>query len=144
MSEQLTQEQQAEMEQARVEWVRTHYQKANEYLASKGIVPENVFVNDSRYLPPYFAVWKINNKQKQVFWVISGDLPTDHMPFSTAENAKEAVRAFSLNWQLKAQQIINAGINDKTKHDFAQLLISRAESLYQMYQDEKLWQAEPV
>ena len=145
MSEQLTQEQQAEqaeIEQARAEWVRKQFQKANEYLASKGIVPDNVSVQDSRYLPPYMAVWRLNTLQKQSFWVISGDLPTDHIALSAAENAREAVRAFSLQWQMKAQQIINAGIDDKTKHDFAQLLISRAESLYNMFEDEQLWQAE--
>lgn len=137
MSEQLTQEQ---MEQARAEWVRAQFQKANEYLASKGIIPDNVAVNDSRYLPPYLAVWKLNTKDKQSFWVISGDLPTDHLPLSAAKDAREAVRAFSLNWQLKAQQIIDAGISDKTQQDFANLLIGRAHGLYDMFNKDELWQ----
>ncbi|WNO61263.1 DUF4826 family protein [Rheinheimera sp. MMS21-TC3] len=147
MSEQLTQEQQVEQqefEKTRAEWVRKQFQKANEYLASKGIVPDNVSVKESRYLPPYMAIWKLNTKQKQSYWVISGDLPTDHLAITAAENAREAVRSFSLQWQMKAQQIINAGIDDKTKHDFAQLLINRAEALYSMFEDEQLWQAEPV
>lgn len=140
MSEQLTQEQLAQAEQQRAQWVRDQYQKANEHLASKGIIPDNVAVTESRYLPPYMAIWKLNTKDKQSFWVISGDLPSDHIPFSAATNARQAVRAFSMQWQLKAQQIIDSGINDKTKRDFANLLISRAESLYQMFDDNKLWQ----
>lgn len=144
MSEQLTQEQQAEFEKTRDEWVRKQFQKANEYLATKGIVPDNVSVTESRYLPPFMAIWKLNTKQKQSYWVVSGDLPTDHLAITAAKNAREAVRTFSLQWQMKAQQIIDAGIDDKTKHDFAQLLINRAEGLYSMFEDEQLWQAEPV
>uniref|UniRef100_A0A486XY30 DUF4826 domain-containing protein n=1 Tax=Rheinheimera sp. BAL341 TaxID=1708203 RepID=A0A486XY30_9GAMM len=144
MSEQLTQEQLQQMEQARAEWVRTQFQKANEHLASKGILPDNVVVADSRYLPPFFAVWKLNTKDKQTYWVISGDVPTDHMALSAAKDAREAVRAFSLHWQLKAQQIIDSGINDKTKQDFANLLIKRAHGLYEMFEKDALWQQEPV
>ena len=144
MSEQLTQQEIELAEQARQEWVRTQYQKANEYLASKGILPDNVAVTESRYLPPYFAVWKLNTKDKQAFWVISGDLPTDHMPFSTANNAREAVRAFSLHWQLKAQQIIDAGVTEQTQKDFANLLVNRAHSLYDMFNADELWQQESV
>ena len=139
MSEQLTQEQIRQMEQAQAEWVRTQFQKANEYLAAKGIVPDNVAVADSRYLPPYLAIWKLNTKDKQSFWVISGDLPTDHLPISAAANAREAVRAFSLNWQLKAEKIIGSGINDKTKQDFADLLVKRAHGLYDMFENAALW-----
>ncbi len=140
MSEQLTQEQIEQAEQAQAEWVRTQFQKANAYLASKGILPDNVAVSESRYLPPYFAVWKLNTKDKQAFWVISGDVPTDHIAFSAAANAREAVRAFSLHWQLKAQQIIDAGVSDKTQQDFANLLIHRAHNLYEMFNADELWQ----
>lgn len=141
MSEQLTQEQ---LEQARAEWVRTQFQKANEYLASKGILPDNVAASESRYLPPYMAVWKLNTKDKQSYWVISGDLPTDHIAFSAAPNARDAVRAFSMHWQLKAQQIIDAGVKDKTQQDFANLLINRAHNLYDMFNEDQLWQAETI
>lgn len=142
MSEQLTTEEIEQAEKARAEWVRTQFQKANEYLASKGIIPDNVAVTESRYLPPFFAVWKLNTKDKQSFWVVSGDLPTDHMAYSAAVTPREAVRAFSLRWQLKAQQIIDAGIRDKTQQDFANLLINRAHSLYDMFNQDNLWQEE--
>lgn len=141
MSEQLTKEQ---LEHARAEWVRTQFQKANEYLASKGILPDNVAASESRYLPPYMAVWKLNTKDKQSYWVISGDLPTDHIAFSAAPNVRDAVRAFSMHWQLKAQQIIDAGVKDKTQQDFANLLINRAHNLYDMFNEDQLWQAETI
>lgn len=145
MSEQLTQlqqqEQHAEAEQQRAEWVRNQYQKANQYLAGKGIIPDNVAVTESRYLPPLVALWKLNTKDKKSFWVISGDLPTDHMPFSAAATARDAMRSFSLNWQLKAENIINGGAIDKTQQDFANLLVNRAQGLYELFEDDALWQS---
>lgn len=141
MSEQLTQNNTEFTEEQRTEWIRTQFQKANEYLASKGIIPDNVAVSESRYLPPLLAVWKLNTRDKKSFWVLSGDLPTDHMPISAAPNAREAIRAFALHWQLKAEQIAQAGFTDKTQQDFANLLVSRAHSLYDLFDNEKLWQA---
>lgn len=136
MAEQLTPEQQ---EQANSEWARTQFQKANQYLAEKGILPENVAVSESRYLTPLVAVWKIKAQDRKEYWVISGDLPTDHLALSAAKDAREAVRAFSLHWQLKAEQIMNSGSVDKTKVDFANLLVNRAHSLYDLFAKEELW-----
>lgn len=136
MAEQLTPEQQ---EQATSDWVRTQFQKANQYLAEKGILPDNVAVSESRYLTPLMAIWKITAQDRKQYWVISGDLPTDHMALSAAKDAREAVRAFSLHWQLKAEQIMTSGAIDKTKKDFANLLVNRAHGLYDLFDKEELW-----
>jgi hypothetical protein len=127
-------------DEQRVEWVKNQYQKANQYLAGKGIIPDNVAVTESRYLPPLVALWKLNTKDKTSFWVISGDLPTDHMPFSAAPTARDAMRSFSLNWQLKAENIMNNATVDKTQRDFANLLVARAQGLYELFEDQALWQ----
>lgn len=140
MSEQLTLNQTEVTEAQRAEWVRSQFQKANEYLATKGIIPDNVTVSESRYLPPFVAVWKLNTRDNKAYWVLSGDLPTDHMPISAAPDAREAVRAFALHWQLKAEQIAQAGFSDKTQHEFANLLVNRAHDLYDLFDNEKLWQ----
>lgn len=139
MSEQLTQQQQ---EQERVEWIRSQFQKANQYLAGKGIIPDNVAVTESRYLPPLVALWKLNTKDKKAFWVISGDLPTDHMAFSAAATARDAMRTFSLNWQLKAEHIVSSDSVDKTQQEFADLLVSRAQGLYELFEDDSIWQGQ--
>lgn len=142
MSEQSTQQPTEISEAQRAEWVRAQFQKANEYLATKGIIPDNVAVSESRYLPPLVAVWKLNTRDAKSFWVISGDLPTDHMPVSAAPNAREAIRAFALHWQLKAEQIAQAGFTDKTQVEFANLLVNRAEGLYDLFDNEPLWQGQ--
>ncbi|SEA42274.1 DUF4826 family protein [Alkalimonas amylolytica] len=135
MSEQLTEQQQSE-------WVRSQFQKANQYLASKGILPDQVVVTESRYLVPLVAVWRIKSQDRKEFWVLTGDLPTDHMALSGAKNAKEAIRAFSFQWQLKAQQILDTQQGDKTQLDFANLLISRAHGLYDLFDNETIWQVQ--
>ncbi|WP_306524136.1 DUF4826 family protein [Rheinheimera sp.] len=121
------------------EWVRTQFQKANLHLAEKGVLMDNVAVQESRYLPPYVAVWKINALDRKSYWVISGDLPTDYIEIGGAANAREALRAFSFRWQMKAQQLMDAGVNEQTAADYIKLLISRAHSLYDLFESEKLW-----
>ncbi len=122
------------------EWVRAQFQKANLHLAEQGILMDNVAVQDSRYLPPYVAVWKINSMDRKSYWVISGDLPTDVIALSGAKDGREALRAFSFRWQLKAQQLMESGVQDQTGADYVKLLINRAEQLYQLFENEKLWQ----
>ena len=121
------------------EWVRAQFQKANLFLAEKGIVMDTVAVQDSRYLPPLVAIWKINALDRQSYWVISGDLPTDHLAIKAAANAREALRAFSLRWQMQAQQLIDAGLPDQTSAEYVKLLIDRAHSLYDFFENEQIW-----
>lgn len=121
------------------EWIRSQFQKANLHLAEKGILQQSVAVEDSRYLPPYVAIWKINAIDKHSYWVISGDLPSDYVAVSAAENARDALRAFSFRWQLQAQKLIDAGINDQTSQDYVNLLVSRAQSLYELFENQTLW-----
>lgn len=143
MTEQATQAiSEQELEARRTEWVREQFQKANKFLAEKGIIPSKVLEQDSRYLAPYLAIWKLESKQpqKKTYWVMSGDLPTDYVDVSVAETAREAVRHFSMMWQLKAENLIKSGATkDATQAKFAQLLVARAESLYQIQEDENLW-----
>ncbi|MCT8986773.1 DUF4826 family protein [Shewanella phaeophyticola] len=131
-----------DQEALRQEWVRTQFQKANRFLAEKGVIPSNVLASESRYLAPYLAIWKMESKQpkKQTFWVMSGDLPSDYVDVKVAATARDAIRHFSLMWQLKAENLHQSGATrDETQRKFAQLLVSRAESLHRMHQDEKLW-----
>ncbi len=131
-----------EIEQMRVEWIRAQFRKANKFMAEKGVIPSKVHDKESRYLAPYMAVWKMESKQpaKKTYWVMSGDLPSDMVDVNVAKTAREAVRHFSMTWQLKAENLIRSGAaHDEIQAKYANLLISRAQSLYQMQSDDKLW-----
>ncbi len=122
------------------QWIREQYQAATKYLAQKGMVSNSVAVEESRYLIPLFAVWKITLMDGKKYWVLSGDLPSDHSSVDVATNARDAVRHFSFKWQMQAENLLKA--DDKAQNDFAQLLIKRAEGLYKLYENETLWQME--
>lgn len=121
-------------------WTREQYLKATKYLADKGLVTESVADSESRYLVPIMAVWKMNLLDKSIVWVISGDLPTDHVAFDVSETARDVIRHFSLKWQLQAENLLQA--DDKEQHDFARFLIGRADGLYKLYENEELWQGQ--
>ena len=63
------------------------------------------------------------------WWFISGDLPTDHVESSAAASAREAARYFALRWQIRAANEADAGNQ----------LAERAEALYQLAEDDRLW-----
>jgi len=128
-------------------WVKSQFQRANAHLASKGLIPADVYQKESRYLPPLVAIWKMNAKQngKSVkVWVLSGDLPVDFTSVSAAENAGDALRYFALQWQIQAQNIRSSAANDKVKQDYANLLESRAEGLFDLFAKDELWKNEGV
>jgi len=132
----MTQKQDMTAEQQQ-QWVREQYQVATKYLATQGLVTDSVIVEKSRYLVPIMSVWKLKALDGSYLWVICGDLPSDHNAFNVAPNAREAVRHFSFKWQMQAENLLKTG--DKEQEKFAQLLIGKAEGLYDMYQQENLW-----
>ncbi len=133
-------QQQAMTPEKQQEWTREQYLKATKYLADKGLVTQSIADTESRYLVPILAVWKINLLDKSVVWVISGDLPTDHVALNGSETAREVIRHFSLKWQLQAENLLKS--EDKEQHKFAQLLIGRADGLYKLHENEELWQGQ--
>lgn len=135
----LTAEEHAQLEQQKIIWQRECFQNAQKHLAEKGIMPKSVVDKDSRFLAPLCAMWKFKAQNGKTYWVVTGRLPTDHAEVSAAKDARDAMRYFSLQWQLKADQIMSTGARDKTQVDFANLLINRAHGLYEMYENEPLW-----
>ncbi|MFT5813323.1 MAG: hypothetical protein ACI9VT_001071 [Psychroserpens sp.] len=131
-------EQKSMTDEQKKDWIREQYLKATKYLADKGLVTESVADTESRYLVPVMAVWKINLLDKTCVWVICGDLPTDHIVLNNGEPARDVVRHFSLKWQLQAENLLR--IVDKEQHEFAKLLIGRADGLYNIYEKDGLWQ----
>jgi hypothetical protein len=120
-------------------WVKEQFQRANKHLAEKGVLFDTVVTEESRYLAPFVAIWKIKALDGKLFWVISGDVPADFMPYKSEKNARDALRGFSFRWQLQADNILHSGTNDKTQHDFADRLIAKAEVVYELFSNDKAW-----
>ncbi|MDM7860574.1 DUF4826 family protein [Alteromonas sp. ASW11-36] len=123
------------------QWAKEQFQKANQHLAENGYLFKSVITEESRYLAPFVAVWKISTNDGKLLWVLSGDLPVDYVPADVAADARSALKHFALKWQLKAENIRNQVSNDKTQMDYAALLESRAESLAELEGNDQFWQA---
>ncbi|MDG1750140.1 MAG: DUF4826 family protein [Thalassotalea sp.] len=119
------------------QWLRDKYQVATKFLADKGLVTVSVSDADSRYIIPIMSVWKLNLIDKTSVWVIAGDLPTDYIEENVAKDAREAVRHFSYKWQMQADQLLQAPSNEQ--HEFANILINRAENLYNIFTKDEIW-----
>ncbi|KGJ89575.1 DUF4826 family protein [Colwellia psychrerythraea] len=126
-------------EEQQQQWIKNQYQVATKYLAEKGVVTQSVQVEESRYLVPILALWKLTSIDGNKFWVLCGDLPSDHSSVDVAPNAREALRHFSLKWQMQAENLLQA--KNEEQNEFAHLLIGRADGLYKLFNDESLWQA---
>ncbi|RUO55740.1 DUF4826 family protein [Pseudidiomarina homiensis] len=123
-------------------WVREQFQAANKYLAENGIITDRVLTKESRYLVPYVAVWKFTTQDRKELWLVNGDVPTDVVGAKAAKDAREALRHIAMQWQLKAQAIIDdpKAQQDAEQIKYAQYLVSRAEGIHDAVQTEKLWQ----
>ncbi|ESP91024.1 MULTISPECIES: DUF4826 family protein [Pseudoalteromonas] len=120
-------------------WQREQLQAAQRHLAEKGIITNKIIEKECRILPPAIAVWKLQDEKGKGYWAITGQVPTDATGDKAASNAREALRYFSYQWQLKADGIINAGVKEKTQVDFANLLVNKAHDIYAIYNNDKLW-----
>ncbi len=63
-------------------------------------------------------------------WFICGDAPVTLVHSSLAATPRDAARHFSLQWQLDAEQLGDAGYD----------LVKKAEALYELVEDASLWQ----
>lgn len=91
---------------------------------------------------------RVANEPGSFRWVICGDLPTDHISSASAANAREALRHFSLKWQLDAARYEDPATRKQHGLDeskdwsrMAEQLVAKAEELYAMAEDAGLWQA---
>lgn len=106
-------------------------------------VPEMLFVG---------KVWPQDDRAK-VYWIISGPgLPTDHIEGNLADTPRDAVKHFSLKWQLQSAgmekldtQPAPSDESASQRIDLAQVahkLRDHAEALYSIAERDELWDSD--
>lgn len=128
-------------------WCNKSYQDATAYLAKNGMITESVVLEKSRYLPPIVAVWQLKSSENEFYWAISDTVKSDYIPTSAAATARDAVKIFSLRWQLEVEKLNDeAESSDETNENAQKASIKELEvaasSLYQLYENEVLWHEE--
>jgi hypothetical protein len=120
---------------AATKWLREQLDGAVDEIMASGIVKDQIA--EAR------PVWSIANKvligqvrvasePKSFIWVICGDYPTDCLPASAAPTARDVARHFSLKWQMDAARQTDAAAMT--------LLMDKAEELYDIVEEDSLWQ----
>ncbi len=128
-------------------WLQQEHGKVQQYASRNTLELSRIIQKDSVILPPLVAIWFIESKSNlKGFWIITGDLPTDHIVGDNAQSARDAIKYFALRWQLKAENILieleqepSGTEADDTNKEFAEILISRADGLYQFSNNDDLW-----
>ncbi len=128
-------------------WVREQHQAMGQYAFRQGLIPEESEGAPVWSMPHRLFIGKVWPKAdpKAAHWIISGELPTDHIDGDLAETARDAARHFALKWQLQSARIEQPAEDDPTGDrlvDWAQVadsLKSRAEALYAIVENDDLW-----
>jgi len=117
------------------QWSRDTFDKAVHQIIDLGII-DGAFVEarPSWTLPNIVVIGQVReaNDSATFTWIICGDLPTDHLGSAAAATPRDAARRFSLKWQLDATRTKDSAVADT--------LIAKAEELYEIVEDDSLWQ----
>lgn len=131
-------ESQNEEKESALAWARETFDKAVQEIIKRGAFRgELVEARPSWALPNKLVVGmaRENGDATTFNWIICGHLmPTDHLGSAAAATARDAARHFSLKWQLDATRARDSTVAD--------ILIAKAEELYEIVEDDSLWQDE--
>lgn len=128
-------------------WQQSQYARALKYCTDKGLRVIQLDKRNSRVLPPYVALWLVSvSDHADKIWVLTGDLPADHVTAKVAATARDALKHFSLSWQLKGQNLAeelrakrySLG-SPENQAKYANLLVHRAEQMYALSEEARLW-----
>ncbi len=136
------------------EWLKEHMRGMNRHVSTCGLISTDatgLCVWAVPHLVFLGQIWPKDDQSKK-YWVISGlDLPTDHIEDGLAATPRDAVRHFSMKWQLQSSKVADlgeqgdSGDGTTAATDWQQIagsLQSNAEALYTLYERDELWDAE--
>lgn len=129
-------------------WGKSELDKAVKEVLDSGIFQAaRVEAGIAWMLPGAVLIGQIREKiDKSAFrWIITGpDVPLDHVQGDVARNPREALKHFCLKWQLGAEKVREASVNDPDTGDHyrakADQLARQAENLYEIAEADQFWQ----
>jgi len=129
-------------------WIMQEQANMLKYCKNKELGADKILDEGYVVLVPLFALWAVENRrERKKYWVITGDLPNDHLPYDVAKHPRDAIKHFSMAWQMKAEKLQNKLDNKELsigtpeqQESMITLLRERAESLYSLAQEDAMWQ----
>lgn len=130
-------------------WIKKHLDASVRKFMKQGSV-ESIMVEakPAWVLPFQILIGKIRTpgSSKEFDWFICGEVPTDYLESSVASAPRDAAKHFAMKWQLAAarhQQKIGqnpvAITQESQKEEPAAQLVSQAEALYTVVEDDRVW-----
>jgi hypothetical protein len=141
-------------QQALRAWANEQMKAMAKHLASHGLIEKDQISVEGRWSYPFRILlaqaWGAQRPHER-FWVVAGDVPTDHLDGSMAADPRAALRHFALRWQAQAARL-KSGDKDlapgearsKDRMNWTELgesLALRAEFVYSLAEDDRNWQA---
>lgn len=128
-------------------WGQEQYAKVQKYCQKNQLPIQQLDQTKSRVLPPIIAIWNVElaTKPASTVWVIGGEVMMDHVSTKAAGTPREALRHFSLSWQMKSstlERTMNPSLPEAEKEQQQKViekLINEAEALYDLYANDQLW-----
>jgi len=115
-------------------WIKQQLAAAVEELTGKGLVDSIVVEAKPAWVLPFvLLIGKVREQGRAegFDWFIYGDAPTTVALSTVAVTPRDAARHFALQWHLEASRKGEAGAE----------LARRAEALYELVEENTLWQA---
>ncbi len=131
-------------------WIKTQLDIAVWKLIDRGDVESLMVEAKPAWVFPFqILIGKIRaqGKSKEFDWFICGDVPTDSLESTVASTPRDAARHFSMKWQLQAARHQSLTGQESTESepksgqdDHGDQLADKAELLYALVDDARLWQ----
>ena len=130
-------------------WIKKHLDSAVRKFIKQGKIDSLIVEAKPAWVLPFqILIGKIRaqGSSKEFDWFICGEVPTDYLESSVASAPRDAAKHFAMKWQLAAarhQQKIGqnpvAITQESQKKDPAAQLVSQAEALYTVVEDDRAW-----
>jgi hypothetical protein len=129
-------------------WFAEQRALAEQYLRGQQALFGSIEPEPAWFVAPYVAFWRAlgGRTGEPVYWVITGDLPTDFLPSDAAPTPRAAAGAFAERWRTVASYL-RQGKEHPTIHvgapqdraGLAPLLRRRADTLHRWAANEEYW-----
>ena len=117
------------------DWTRDTFDKAvRELIANNLIDVEVIEARPFWTMENTIVIGQIReaNEPTVFWWVICGDLPTDHISSEVAATPQDVARYFAMKWQLDAEKQSDSSESAR--------LTQKAEELFELTEIEDIWQ----
>ena len=132
-------------------WCDERRAEVEAYLEEQAVPHGEVGDWPAWHVAPFVSVWAIESATSPGsigYWVICGDLPTDHVGRDGNPDPREAVRSIAERWRAAAPALeageaagpIGRGRSAAEQRSLAPLLRSRAELLARWASDDDVWE----